>query len=105
MQNKLKVAVIGCGRMGMHHVKAISVVGVAELIGVADSQAVESVIRASLPATVKFYSDPAALLRELKPDIVHIVTPPETHVEMARLALVHGRDPATRFKKPSSATA
>lgn len=90
MQSILKVAVIGCGRMGMHHVKAIGVVGVAELIGVADPHAEESAVRALLPATVKFYSDPAALLRELKPNIVHIVTPPETHAEMARLALEHG---------------
>lgn len=90
MHNKMKVAVIGCGRMGLHHVKAISVVDVAELVGVADPYAEESVVRASLPATVKFYSDPAGMLRELKPDIVHIVTPPETHVDMARLALEHG---------------
>lgn len=90
MQNKPKVAVFGCGRMGLHHVKAISVVGVGDLVGVADPHAEESVVRASLPATVKFYTDPAMLLRELKPDIVHIVTPPETHVEMAKLALAHG---------------
>lgn len=90
MQNRLKVAVIGCGRMGLHHVKAISVVGVADLVGVADPHAEESVVRALLPATVKFYPDPVTLLRELKPDIVHIVTPPDTHVDMARLALEHG---------------
>lgn len=90
MQKKMKVAVFGCGRMGLHHVKAISVVGVADLVGVADPFAVESAVRPSLPAAVKFYSDAAALLRELKPDIVHVVTPPDTHVDMARLALDHG---------------
>lgn len=90
MHKKMKVAVFGCGRMGMHHVKAIGVVGIAELIGVADPHAEESVVRASLPDSVKFFSDPAMLLRELRPDIVHVVTPPETHGELARLALEHG---------------
>lgn len=87
---KLKAAVFGCGRMGLHHVKAIGIVGVAELVGVADPHAVESMVRPSLPDTVRFYSDPAALLRELKPDIVHVVTPPDTHVDLARLAIEHG---------------
>lgn len=90
MQKKMKVAVIGCGRMGLHHVKAIGVVDVAELVGVADPHAEEKSVRAALPASVKFYSDPAVLLRELKPDIVHVVTPPHTHLDLARLALEHG---------------
>lgn len=90
MQKKMKVAVFGCGRMGLHHVKAIGVVGVAELVGVADPYADEKTVRAALPAAVKFYADAAALLRELKPDIVHVVTPPDTHIAMARLALEHG---------------
>jgi predicted dehydrogenase/nucleoside-diphosphate-sugar epimerase len=90
MSNKLKVAVIGCGRMGLHHVKAISVVGVADLVGVADPHVAESAVRSALLESVRFYSDPAALLRELRPDIVHVVTPPDTHVDMARLVLDHG---------------
>ncbi len=90
MDRKLKVAVIGCGRMGLHHVKAITVVGVADLIAVADPYADEAAIRPSLPESVRFFRDPAALLRETKPDIVHIVTPPDTHVDMARLVLEHG---------------
>lgn len=90
MNNKVKVAVIGCGRMGLHHVKAIDVMGFAELVAVADTQAEESQVRASLPGAVRFFSDPAQMLDSAKPDIVHIVTPPDTHVAMARLALEHG---------------
>jgi predicted dehydrogenase/nucleoside-diphosphate-sugar epimerase len=90
MNKRLKVAVIGCGRMGLHHVKAITVVGVADLVGVADPFAQEAAVRPSLPDGAKFFSDPARLLQELKPDIVHIVTPPDTHVNVARLALENG---------------
>lgn len=90
MNKKVKVAVIGCGRMGLHHVKAIDVLGFADLVAVADTHADESQVRASLPDAVRFYSDPAQMLGTEKPDIVHIVTPPDTHVAMARLALEHG---------------
>lgn len=90
MNRKLKVAVIGCGRMGLHHVKAIQVVGVADLVAVTDPYADEAVVRQSLPDPVRFFRDATAMLKETKPDIVHIVTPPDTHVDMARLVLEHG---------------
>ena len=90
MNRKLKVAVIGCGRMGLHHVKAIQVVGVADLVAVTDPYADEAVVRQSLPEAVRFFRDATAMLEEARPDIVHIVTPPDTHVDMARLVLEHG---------------
>lgn len=90
MNRKLKVAVIGCGRMGLHHVKAIQVVAVADLVAVTDPYVDEAVVRQSLPDSVRFFRDAAGMLKETKPDIVHIVTPPDTHVDMARLVLEHG---------------
>lgn len=90
MIRKLKVAVIGCGRMGLHHVKAIQVVAVADLVAVTDPYADEAVVRQSLPDAVRFFRDVTVMLKEARPDIVHIVTPPDTHVDMARLVLEHG---------------
>lgn len=75
--------------MGLHHIKAIEVMGFAELVGVADPFIQEATIAESLPAGTRFFSDPAAMLSALKPDVVHIVTPPDTHVAMAMLALEH----------------
>lgn len=90
MQNRVKVAVIGCGRMGLHHVKAVDVMGFADIVAVADPYINEDSIRESLPDAVKFYSDPAVMLAAIKPDVVHIVTPPDSHVAMAMLALEYG---------------
>lgn len=87
---KLKVAVIGCGRMGLHHVKAIGVVETAELVAVADPHVDPVAVRDSLPAGTAVYTDVAAMLREARPDVVHVVTPPGTHVELATLALEQG---------------
>lgn len=90
MNNRVKVAIIGCGRMGLHHAKAVDVMGFADLVGVADPFVEESSVRESLPASARFFNDPAAMLDTLKPDVVHIVTPPATHVDMALLALEKG---------------
>jgi len=68
----LRVGLIGAGRMGRHHLKAVAASGVATVVGVAD---------------------PSASREELgraKPDVVHIVTPPATHATLAAQALRSG---------------
>lgn len=91
MQNRrLKVAIFGCGKMGLHHAKAIELTDFVDLVGIADPHVEESTVRGKLPPTTRLFSDPVDLLAELRPDIVHVVTPPDTHVSMAMLALDHG---------------
>lgn len=87
---KIRAAVFGCGRMGLHHVKAIGVCEGTELVGVVDPYVDVQTIQAALPAGVKIYRNGEALLQEQRPDVVHVVTPPDTHVGMARLALEYG---------------
>lgn len=87
---KIRAAIIGCGRMGLHHAKAIGVCADSELVGVADRFVDVNAIRAALPSGTPIYQDPVAMLRELRPDVVHVVTPPDTHGDMARLALELG---------------
>lgn len=87
---KIKAAVVGCGRMGLHHVKAIGVCEDSELVGVVDPEVAIEAVQPSLPHGVKLYRDLDSLFAEQKPDVVHIVTPPATHAATARLALSHG---------------
>jgi predicted dehydrogenase/nucleoside-diphosphate-sugar epimerase len=88
--DRTRVAVIGCGKMGLAHVKAIQQVAAAELVAVADPAADPTQLAAQLPAGVQIFSDPAAMLAEARPDVVHIVTPPATHAPLARLAIDSG---------------
>lgn len=91
IEKKLRVAIIGVGKMGMHHAKAIAAVAdVAQLVAVADPTAKAEKLRPLLPEGVAVYTDAKTMLVESKPDVVHIVTPPHTHVPMATLALEHG---------------
>jgi predicted dehydrogenase/nucleoside-diphosphate-sugar epimerase len=84
---RLRVALIGCGKMGLQHIKAISQSGHAELVAVADPVASEQSVRPHLPASTRFYADAGEMIAHGRPDVVHIVTPPETHVELAIRAL------------------
>ena len=68
----MRVLLAGRGDVSVVHVAAISALG-AELVGVCDSA-----------------SDYRAMLSSLRPDVVHICTPHDTHVPLALEALSHG---------------
>jgi predicted dehydrogenase/nucleoside-diphosphate-sugar epimerase len=87
---KLKIALFGCGKMGMHHIQAIKIQENGYLVAVADPSADMGSIKEHLDDSVSLYKDPESMLKEVKPDVVHIATPPETHVELALLAIEHG---------------
>ena len=87
---KLKVALFGCGKMGMHHVQAIDIQGTGTLVAAADPHMDPLAATELLGGNVTFYSDPEELLNSVKPDVVHIVTPPDSHTNLAKLALEHG---------------
>lgn len=87
----LTVALVGGGKMGQHHARAIGKLAPgARLIAVADpTPAAAEPLRAEFP-DIKHYADLSALLAVEQPDVVHIVTPPSSHAALARLALGAG---------------
>lgn len=68
----MRVLLAGRGDVSVVHLAAISALG-AELVGVCDSA-----------------SDYRAMLSSLRPDVVHVCTPHDTHVPLALEALAHG---------------
>ena len=86
----LRVALIGCGKMGLHHLKAIAATKRAVVVGVADPAASPEELRPLLPDTALITGSATELLTTAKPDVVHIVTPPGTHTELALLAIDAG---------------
>ena len=89
-QLPLRVALIGSGKMGQHHLKAINASGMAKVVGVADPAASADDLAAILPTDAIVVSSAAELFERARPDIVHIVTPPGTHAELARQAIEAG---------------
>ncbi len=89
-EKKLKVALLGCGKMGLHHAHAIQLQNCARLIAVSDPVMDHQKLSALLPKDVEIFSNTEDLLKKLRPDVVHICTPPHTHVALAKVALQYG---------------
>ncbi len=86
----LRIALFGAGRHAHHHARAIQRCRNVDVIAVADpSKAAQEAIRGVVPG-VKVYNTPDELLRAMRPDVVHIVTPPASHASLARTALEAG---------------
>jgi predicted dehydrogenase/nucleoside-diphosphate-sugar epimerase len=90
MAKSLGVGLIGFGKMGINHVKAINSSMLGEVVAVADPVVEPSRVEDILGKTVPVFRDARDLLREVKTDIVHVVTPPNTHYGLAKGALEKG---------------
>ena len=88
--NTIRVALFGAGKMAMHHAKAIQLVGNAKLVAVADPAIANEGRWKELASGIELFSSAEELLQRIKPDVVHICTPPATHTTLAKLALQYG---------------
>jgi predicted dehydrogenase len=86
----LKVAIVGCGKIADAHVSQIQRIEDCEIIGVCDREPLMArQLYERFPVTA-CYSDLSTMLREGRPDVVHITTPPESHFDLARFCLESG---------------
>lgn len=95
MENKLKVMIIGCGRVSAKHLKAIKKLSdkceLKALVDVVPGAPEKLLSLSKFPAEgVSFYSDYEKAIEELKPDIVAITVPSGLHCKIAEFALNHG---------------
>ncbi len=80
---KLKVAVVGCGKIADAHVEEVGKLANAEVVAVCDREALMAEQLAARYAVPRHYADFARLLDETRPDVVHITTPPQSHLPLA----------------------
>jgi|JI10StandDraft_1071094.scaffolds.fasta_scaffold359000_1 predicted dehydrogenase len=86
----LKIAIIGCGKIADGHVEQIRAIGRGEVVAVCDREQLmveQLAVRMGIPGR---FVDAEEMLKACKPDVVHIATPPESHVVLACLALNAG---------------
>lgn len=86
----LKAAIVGCGKIADNHAAVIAGIEGCELVGVCDREPLMAEQLYERFPVKKYYNDIEQLLRESRPDVVHITTPPESHFALAKLCLEVG---------------
>ena len=86
----LRVAIVGTGKMGLNHIYALRGCTGARLVAVCDSNADEGELSPNLPEGAAIFRDLDTMLARVRPDVVHIVTPPHTHAVLGRAVLEAG---------------
>jgi predicted dehydrogenase/nucleoside-diphosphate-sugar epimerase len=76
--------------MGLQHLRVIAAVPDAVVVGIADPALDRESIAELVSPDAHICADPADLLAAVRLDVVHIVTPPDTHAALARLAIAAG---------------
>lgn len=86
----MKSAVIGTGEISAEHLKFLANSKTADLVGVCDLSRAAARYAAKTFGAIKFYTDYKQMLDEARPDVVHVLTPPQTHVAIAKDCLDAG---------------
>jgi predicted dehydrogenase len=87
----LRVLVVGCGQMGRSHARAYQAMNAFEIVGLVSlGPASRTALAAELGGDVPTFGDAVAALEATRPDCVSINTYPDTHAELAHLAIEAG---------------
>ncbi|HEY8170940.1 MAG TPA: Gfo/Idh/MocA family oxidoreductase [Candidatus Limnocylindria bacterium] len=91
MSDTLRTAVIGTGFVGPFHVDAVRRGGIGEVVAIAGSNPERTAARARALGVPRAETDVEALLSDTDIDVIHVCTPNDTHVALARRALEAGK--------------
>jgi len=99
----MKVAIIGCGFVSEGHVACLKRLQDIEIVGVADPDEAAAGRIAEKFGVQQVFADTTSLLRATSPEVVHLLTPPQTHAEIALQAMESGCH--VLLEKPMAPTA
>jgi predicted dehydrogenase/nucleoside-diphosphate-sugar epimerase len=86
---KVRVGLVGAGYVATHHLRALNALAFVEVVGICDRDRSRAEALAKKFRAGAVYSDLASMAAA-KPDVVHILTPPESHCSLALAALDMG---------------
>ena len=87
---KLKGVVVGCGAIAREHLAAVRELQNAEIAAVCDLSPARAEATAERFRVPKWFLDYEQMIAEIRPDLVHITTPPAAHVGIATTCLSAG---------------
>lgn len=86
----LNIAIVGCGQIADAHLQELSKISGVTTVATCDAHldlAMQAAKRFAIP---RYYDDVSTMLRVERPDIVHIATPAQTHMPLARQCMEAG---------------
>jgi len=98
-----KTAVIGCGTIAYEHLPYLSESPIVELVAVCDRSTAAATFMQKRFRAAEAFTDYVSMLAKAKPDVVHVLTPPQTHVQIVRDCLEAGAH--VICEKPMASTA
>lgn len=84
--NKIKIGIIGMGRMGITHFSIINSHPQVEIIAVADTSKITLDLLKKYVSGLQVFKDFKKLITIAKPDAIIVCTPPNLHFEVCKLA-------------------
>jgi 2-alkyl-3-oxoalkanoate reductase len=88
--NKVRVALAGAGYVAGYHLRALRELEHVEVVGIADPDLARAEVLARSHGGVARAVSGLEQLAELRPDVVHVLTPPASHCELSLRALDMG---------------
>lgn len=87
---QLRIAIIGCGQIADAHLQELRKISSSTVVATCDAHADLAMQAAKRFDVANDYDDVQLMMRQEKPDIVHIATPAQTHASLARLCMQAG---------------
>lgn len=98
----MKTTLIGAGQIARQHLACLRELPGVELAGVCDLSPAMAEAAAERFAVPAWFTDAGRMLAEVRPDVVHVTTPPTSHFPLALAALEAGSH--VILEKPATAT-
>jgi predicted dehydrogenase len=99
----LRIAIIGCGKIADQHLWAVRRIDGCQVVAACDRELLMAQQLAERFEIPEAFEDAQHMLQAVKPDVVHITTPPQSHFSLGRACLDSGCH--VYLEKPFTVTA
>jgi predicted dehydrogenase len=86
----IKVAIVGCGKVADQHAVQLQRIPGAELAAVCDTEPLMARQMCERFHAGRYFTDVGDMLASVRPDVVHVTTPPQSHFPVGKLCLQAG---------------
>ncbi|HXV13475.1 MAG TPA: NAD-dependent epimerase/dehydratase family protein [Candidatus Krumholzibacteria bacterium] len=86
---KVRVGLVGAGYVATHHLRALNALPFVEVVGICDRDRTRAEALAKKFRVRAVYTDLSSMT-SAKPDVIHILTPPESHCSLSLAAMDMG---------------